>query len=359
MLHVLVGYCAVDAVDQYDHLLQYAASLGPVPIIIGCDWNTTADALLARAPGWHDPAAHLAVHRPAMQSVLAQPTTTRHDGSATRRVDYFLVNDHALPFVRDVSVLTTMPMANHFPVELVLHLPRLNDRIPALVATKDLRDALPTQVEQHWHSLAPLFDAEWADAATTQDIDQLWRLWTDRAERALTAAAPSATPPRPTAPKGDLPRTTLTAALAPGGRPGAVEAKARRLARLSSQARRLHYLATHPTVNARDDLAATNLTLRVVAGLDTVLPTTDQPSMANLPAVIEAIDRARDAHQRLIRMQRLQAWRHRVGHSMRNAHRWLRGDLDRLTSIINSKGHLVVDPQGVVETVSDKCREVF
>ena len=323
LLHIIVGYCATDAVDQYDHLLQYAASLGPVPVIIGCGWNTTVDALLARSPGWHDPAAHLAVHRPSLQSVLAQPTTIRHDGAVTRRVDFYLVNDHALQYIRDVSVLTTMPMANHFPVELVLQLPNTTARVPTLVATKDFRKASPTIVAQQWLSLAPLFDDEWALATANQDTDKLWQLWTDRAERALAAADPSATPPRTTAPKGELPRTALTAALAPGGRPGAVDLQARRLARLSSQARRLHYLKTHPVVTARDDLAATNLTLTVAAGLNEVLPTTAQPSWADLPAVIEAVDRARDAHQRLLRTQRLQAWRHRVGHSLRHAHRWL------------------------------------
>ncbi|CAE8599169.1 unnamed protein product [Polarella glacialis] len=71
------------------------------------------------------------------------------------------------------------------------------------------------------------------------------------------------------------------------------------------------------------------------------------------------VNNAREKHQKDIANSRISEWRHRVGSSLKEACKWLRGGPQSLTSIINDRGQLLVHPAAIVEEVKGRCSSVF
>ena len=362
LLHILVCYCQQGNREQVRHLLDYAISLGPVPVVIGCDWNATADEILPLAPGWYDPAEHLSEHNAELKHELETATTIRHEGVVARRVDFYLVNSHALPFVRRATTLIQQPLANHFPVELVLSLPTVDVKVPTVIKTRDYRAASPDEVKVAWEQLADTYADQFRSATDRLDTEDMWNTWSAWAEAALEAAIPATddlTLERVVAPKGTSPKIAMSNALAPASRRGAVDRKARHLSKLYSWCRRMQVLRQKADKTEVEFAEIATVMKKLAHSIDNVLDVADQPAVDDFDGILQAVMQAKETHYRDVAAQRIATWRHRVGGSVVAACKWLRGERQTLTSIVEDSGSLLVHPTEIANEVRERCRRAF
>ena len=111
-MHIIAAYIEGGDFKHIDGVVAYATGLGEdVPVAIAADWNQCVDDVLARAPGWHDPMAATNGEQ------LTQQTSFRHDGNG-KRIDYFLVGDALLPYVKEVKTRAEHLMNDHAVVTM-------------------------------------------------------------------------------------------------------------------------------------------------------------------------------------------------------------------------------------------------
>ena len=171
-----------------DVLFTFAASLGPKPVVVCGDFQSppsdnpsTVMALLS--DDWFD-----VYHE--QQTALGktvEATYTKTDwesgctGSGKTRIDYFLLNKHALPLFRNVSVYRHAHLPNHCPCILTLDIapfsaevlcakPHVKWNLPPKPASQqqwDEREALCSQILES-------YVGELAQAAEDLNVEHVW-----------------------------------------------------------------------------------------------------------------------------------------------------------------------------------------
>ena len=110
LLHIIGAYISVNNKQQILHTLEYAASLGDVPIIIAADWNNEVDQcqelVQARLTGnWFEIVDHLASNGNEQAKILEGKSSTHRSQTNGQRVDYMLVNKQLKSMIGDVVML--------------------------------------------------------------------------------------------------------------------------------------------------------------------------------------------------------------------------------------------------------------
>ena len=129
LLHIIGAYTSQNNKQQITHVLEYAATLGDVPIVIAADWNVEMDQcqelVQAKLTGtWIEVAEHLASEGNKYAEALMNKSSTHRTNTDGLRVDYMLVNKQLHSMIGDVEMLESQPLVNHYPFMFILKYPR-------------------------------------------------------------------------------------------------------------------------------------------------------------------------------------------------------------------------------------------
>ena len=121
LLHIIVAYCGKDQEQHRRDLIEYAEALGDVPVVIGADWNALPEETQAVQQAmltgrWMEVAQTLADQGNVTAKAVVETGTSNKEGSKGRRIDYFIVNKCAFPFLEEIKMMGKNPLTNHYAI---------------------------------------------------------------------------------------------------------------------------------------------------------------------------------------------------------------------------------------------------
>ena len=359
VLHIVALYAPRAREDLRRFVFDYAAGLGRHPIIIAGDFNATigdnadhrlvCQALdLALATGlWVDLLAHSCVG------------TTHKAGSVGRRVDFLFANQEAVGFVTSSAVLEQTPFVNHFPLLAACSFPTAPPRVLQIKPTTSFKK-VPSKA-----CVGALAEADWllADELTLKqffhdlkhDAHELaWFHWNSLAQRFLHTCAQRVDVACPEGrAKGSMP-SYIMVPLWQKVEP----CPNRRLNRLAFRLRRLHLLFLCETLQSSygELLALSQLVAADLMFFFDQVADFDAESLVHWKEVVANYQKqlAKDA-----RKQAIEKWRDKMGSSLRDACRWVKAEMPKLTSIDDASGFMHTHPQEIVDVVFERCKLKF
>lgn len=251
-LHVIGAYTQCTDEGVRNAIIEYAESLGDVPTIIAADWNTTVDtsnavrqALLTGK--WIGPVQQLVESGDARATQLLQQGTTHLGDTVGSRVDFFLLNQAAAPFVQKVDLLLEDPFVNHYAITVTLRLPLREPIVYEATPTKryptDAADAATAvRMRDAWARYSDHMAAEWSDYTTYGNVQAMWDQWNRIAQAACDDVTGAKITRRP---KGTLPALRPRNLWAADKHSGAESIHARRLWKAYQHLLRIRILTDH------------------------------------------------------------------------------------------------------------------
>ena len=266
MLHIMCVYGYSGAANKYERMrlnenllsktLAAAAEYGNVPVVLIGDVNVPPETSLAVSSAimtgrWVDAACSIA----AARGEAPDPTCFVHDVSAGSRIDVILCNSTASGMLMDFGLVGDSGLPVHLPVACKLRLQAASQivkrslkplRIP-LDWEDSVEEAERLHSDREWDDVWQVAADAWTGAMRAQDIETMWKLWTETAESYLLQRASQAGMKcdRRHAGRGKVgfKRQRATAASASASHGAATH----RLARLQKLARRIEQLVRDRT----------------------------------------------------------------------------------------------------------------
>ena len=181
--------------------LAAAAEYGNVPVVLIGDVNVPPETSLAVSSAimtgrWVDAACSIA----AARGEAPDPTCFVHDVSAGSRIDVILCNSTASGMLMDFGLVGDSGLPVHLPVACKLRLQAASQivkrslkplRIP-LDWEDSVEEAERLHSDREWDDVWQVAADAWTGAMRAQDIETMWKLWTETAESYLLQRASQA-----------------------------------------------------------------------------------------------------------------------------------------------------------------------
>ena len=376
VLHCIVAYCAADAEEQRQAVLDYAEALGDVPVLVAADWNQPPEESAAIRNAlisgrWVEAAGHSAAQGDKRAAEICQTATTHRSSQSCderprtavrgRRIDYFMLNKCAAPYLTSVECHNSQPLPNHYAVQVTLTLPVRTPTIRVLTKTTAYHNYQTiahanVAVATQWEEADACSAAAWSRAVEEGNVEHLWQLWNVSAETALRAITLEAPEGRP---KGTVPKLRQRSLWAPSDRAGAEPRRERELPRAYTRALRLRCLIEiERSLTPQETSELSRLGPAVEKVLLTLGTDVEVQQLQSWATKSQFLQRSREKLRSEAKVLRVKLWREKITANIQNACRWVRGEQAQLTHLDSNSG-IVMHPQDIAEEVGQRSRQQF